>query len=618
MIHFTGAGPGAADLLTVRAMNQLKNADIIIYAGSLVNKELLSYAKENARIYDSKDMTLSDVIDVMKEAEEKNLELVRLHTGEPSIYGAVREQMDELDSLGIKYDSCPGVTAAFGAAAALNLEYTLPDVTQSLIITRMEGRTSVPEGETIESFARHKASMAVYLSTGMMEELSKRLINGGYMPDTPAAIVYKATWPDEKKVVTTVAELGKAAKENGIKNLAVVLVGDAVAHRSFERSRLYADDFSTVFREADKNLKQDGRIGIVINRFPETDIFSFTDKGEALAERIKDHMKTLGNLDTAVFRCRFDEVKKRLMYSFEEKRTVIFVGAAGIAVRSIAEFVRDKLADSPVIVVSEDGKYVIPILAGHMGGANELAVSLADRLGAFKVITTATDISGGFQIDNYVKNHQLYIADRNVIKEVAERELKMMDSVGEKPDVENNSAGEIIKELIAAGRIAARKYYLGIGCRRGKTFGDIKKAAEAFLSECHVDISEVAAIASIDIKKDEMGIKKFADHFRLPFVVYSAESLAALGDGFTSSEVVMEKVGIDNVCERAAVAAAKEFAGEIEPDKISEKEVKAGGSLHTTPESARIILGRRIISGKKVYDGITLSLAEGAWCGQKI
>ncbi|MCI7322886.1 MAG: precorrin-4 C(11)-methyltransferase [Lachnospiraceae bacterium] len=252
MVYFVGAGPGAPDLITVRGMRLLQKADVIIYAGSLVNPQLLSYAREDCRIYNSAKMTLEEVLAVMEEAEGKNLITVRLHTGEPSIYGAVREQMDELDEKGIAYESCPGVSACFGAAASLNLEYTLPEVSQSLIITRMAGRTGVPEKESIESFAAHHASMAIYLSTGMLEELSERLMAGGYEPGTPAALVYKATWQEEQAFVCTVEELAETAKEHGITKTALVLVGDVITHRHYAKSRLYAADFETEFRKSRK------------------------------------------------------------------------------------------------------------------------------------------------------------------------------------------------------------------------------------------------------------------------------------------------------------------------------------------------------------------------------
>ena len=252
MVYFTGAGCGAKDLITVRGMNLLGEADVIIYAGSLVNPELLEYAKENAEIHNSALMTLEEIIEVIKKAEACGKTTVRLHTGEPSIYGAVREQMDELDKLNIAYESCPGVSACFGAASSLNLEYTLPDVSQTLIITRMEGKTKVPEGESIESLAAHHASMAIYLSTGLLKELSERLIKGGYTENTPAALVYKATWDDEKSFFCTVGTLEKTANENGITKTAVVLVGDVLTHTNYEKSKLYAADFSTEFREAKK------------------------------------------------------------------------------------------------------------------------------------------------------------------------------------------------------------------------------------------------------------------------------------------------------------------------------------------------------------------------------
>ena len=250
MVYFVGAGTGAVDLITVRGMRLLEKADVIIYAGSLVNPELLQYANKDCEIHDSAKLTLEEVLTIIQKAETDGKITVRLHTGEPSIYGAVREQMDELDRLGISYESCPGVSACFGAAASLNLEYTLPGISQSLIITRMEGRTKVPEKESIESFAAHQASMAIYLSTGMLKELSERLVAGGYRKETPAALVYKATWPEEEAYICTIETLYNTAKAHGITKTALVLVGDVITHQNYKKSRLYAADFSTEFRQA--------------------------------------------------------------------------------------------------------------------------------------------------------------------------------------------------------------------------------------------------------------------------------------------------------------------------------------------------------------------------------
>ena len=249
MVHFVGAGCGAPDLITLRGHRLLTQADVVIYAGSLVNPALLDNTKPGCEIHNSAEMTLEQVLSVMKAAEAAGKTTVRLHTGDPSIYGAIREQIDQLAAEGIAYDVTPGVSSFCGAAAALQMEYTLPEISQSVIITRMAGRTPVPERESIRSFAAHGATMVIFLSTGMLEALSEELIAGGYSPDTPAAIVYKATWPDEKTLVCTVDTLANRAREEHIKKTALIIVGNAVSQSGYERSKLYDPVFTTEFRQ---------------------------------------------------------------------------------------------------------------------------------------------------------------------------------------------------------------------------------------------------------------------------------------------------------------------------------------------------------------------------------
>lgn len=248
MVYFIGAGPGAVDLITIRGAELLKKADVIIYAGSLVNPELLQYAKKECVIYNSATMTLEEVIGVMEESHKNNKMVVRLHTGDMSIYGAVREQSDILKEKNIPFESVPGVSSFLGAAASLNAEYTLPDVSQTVILTRMAGRTPVPEKEDIKLLASHKASMVIFLSASMLGKLSEELIKGGYEKTTPCAIVYKATWKDEKKVATTLENLEKAGKENGISKTALVLAGDFLGDK-YNRSKLYDGSFTHEFRK---------------------------------------------------------------------------------------------------------------------------------------------------------------------------------------------------------------------------------------------------------------------------------------------------------------------------------------------------------------------------------
>ncbi len=249
MVHFVGAGPGAPDLITLRGAELLRKAGCIIYAGSLVNPALLGYAAEGCTIYNSAEMTLEQVLAAIMRAEAAGVDTVRLHTGDSSIYGAVREQMDALGRAGIAFDVTPGVSSFCGAAAALEAEYTLPGISQTVIITRRAGRTPVPKGQELDALAHHGASMVIFLSAGMLQGVQEDLLRGGYAPEIPAAIVYKATWPEEKIVRCTVGTLAEAGEKAKISKTALILAGDFLGE-GYERSRLYAPDFSTGFRTA--------------------------------------------------------------------------------------------------------------------------------------------------------------------------------------------------------------------------------------------------------------------------------------------------------------------------------------------------------------------------------
>lgn len=248
MVHFVGAGPGAPDLITLRGAALLQQADLVIYAGSLVNPALLAHCREDCRVLNSAVMTLEEVITAIEAEEEKGGITVRLHTGDPGIYGAVREQMDRLDACGIAYDVTPGVSSFSAASATLTAEYTLPGLSQSVILTRMAGRTPVPEKEAIASLAGHGSSMAVFLSSGMLPELQAELLRGAYTEETPAALVYKASWPEEKILRCTVGTLAQCGRMHGIDRTALVLVGDFLYGTS-ERSRLYDPEFTTGYRK---------------------------------------------------------------------------------------------------------------------------------------------------------------------------------------------------------------------------------------------------------------------------------------------------------------------------------------------------------------------------------
>ncbi|MDY6029469.1 MAG: precorrin-4 C(11)-methyltransferase [Acidaminococcaceae bacterium] len=250
MIYFIGAGPGAVDLITVKGKELLENADLVIYAGSLVNKDLLNYCKPECVIMNSADMTLEEVIAAMVPAAQAEKLVVRLHTGDPSLYGAHREQIDLLRGYNLEFEIVPGVSSFSAAAACLEAEYTLPNVSQSVIITRMEGRTPVPNKQKIADYAAHNATMVIFLSSGMLDKLQTELIKGGYKEDTPAAIVYKASWPDEKIVYCTVGTLAESAAKHNITKTALITVGYFLGNE-YDRSELYNPNFTHGFRVAD-------------------------------------------------------------------------------------------------------------------------------------------------------------------------------------------------------------------------------------------------------------------------------------------------------------------------------------------------------------------------------
>lgn len=247
MVNFVGAGSGAVDLITVRGAKLLEQADCIIYAGSLVNRELLSYAKDGCELFDSAVMTLEEVIETIQKFESKGLMTVRLHTGDPCLYGAIREQMDKLIKLNIPYEYTPGVSSFCGAASALKAEYTLPNVTQTVIISRVEGRTPVPEKEKLHLLASHQATMVLFLSVGLVDKVVSELLSGGYKPETPVAVVYKATWEDEKVFHCNIATLADTVKVNNITKTALITVGEFLGD-SYERSKLYDPSFTTEYR----------------------------------------------------------------------------------------------------------------------------------------------------------------------------------------------------------------------------------------------------------------------------------------------------------------------------------------------------------------------------------
>lgn len=246
-VWFVGAGPGDPELITLKGEELLNRADVVIYAGSLVNKELLDYCPEGCEVYDSSKMTLNEIIDVMEKGVNEGKNVVRLHTGDPSLYGAIFEQMKELDKRGINYEVVPGVSSAFAAVASLCREFTIPGISQTVIFTRYSGRTKVPEKENLKDLSKHRASMVIFLSVSYINDVVKDLLEG-YDKDTPAAVIYRVSWEDEKIIRGTLENIADKIKKEGIKKTALILVGDFLEPKDFQYSKLYSEDFEHEFR----------------------------------------------------------------------------------------------------------------------------------------------------------------------------------------------------------------------------------------------------------------------------------------------------------------------------------------------------------------------------------
>ena len=254
-LYIIGAGPGDPDLITVKGLKLLEEADVVLYADSLVSEALIQKSKESAEILKTAGMHLEEMVDIMVDRIRQGKKVVRVHTGDPAVYGAIMEQMVLLKQQGIEVEIVPGVSSVFAAAAAAQAELTIPDLTQTVILTRAEGRTPVPEFEKLKDLAKHHCTIALFLSATLTKKVVKELIDAGWAPSTPVAVVYKATWPDQKIVRTTIENLDEAMRQNGIRKQAMILAGwalDENIHDKNYRSKLYDQTFTHGFRRGVK------------------------------------------------------------------------------------------------------------------------------------------------------------------------------------------------------------------------------------------------------------------------------------------------------------------------------------------------------------------------------
>lgn len=680
-VIFVGAGPGAEDLITLRGAAALEAADLALYAGSLVNPALLRRCRPDCVCRDSAGLDLDEQVRIMSEAALAGKRVVRLHTGDPCLYGAIAEQIAALAERGVGARIVPGVSSVFAAAAALGCELTLPGVSQSLVLTRTPGRTPMPAAESAAAFARTGATLAFFLSAGRLPELVAELTGKNQpagapqeapLPETtPAAVVSRASWEDERIIRGTLADIAQRAAEAGIGRQALVLVGRVLDSQDGSgagddaagpaASRLYAPSFSHGYR----NTLEDERFA------GSCAVYAFSRQGLLQARRIAAGLAAGGGR-VVVYASRPDKDAAPLRPQAETWNLYdghIFVGAAGIAVRRIAPLLSDKTRDPAVVCCTENGAETISLLSGHLGGANRLARRVARILGGRAVISTATDVHGVTAFDEAAAREGARVVNSGAVRalnaalldgerisfqgpaEICDRYFRDLDNVETTPPDLSNLTNSPNPTEPADPSDSARPparfavYWdapapssaspsanfsgdfpggqdtphgqqalhivsatvLGIGCRRGADPEAVRRAATAFLAERGLEPARLARLASCDLKAGEPALLDLAAAWHVPVDFHAADALAAV-DVPTPSERVRDKVGTPSVAEAAALLSASALARQSAPR--SSNQSSSPSVSQPTPHSDDGEAPAALLVPKTIRDGVTLALAR--------
>ena len=634
-VTIVGAGPGASDLITLRGQQALRQADVVLYAGSLVSPEQLAVCPPHCRLYDSAGLALAEQVALMAGAVRAGQRVVRLHTGDPAMYGATNEQMAALAREGIDVEIVPGVSSVFAAAAALGCELTSPEISQSVVLTRTPGRTPMPAAEDAAAFARTGATLVFFLSAGRIDSLMRHLMeDGGLAPDTPAAAVYRVSWPEERILRGTVADLARQVQEAGIGRQALILVGRALATSPADRtqraaSRLYDAHFSHGYRNA---LPQEAFAGACA-------IYAFTRRGLACARSLAAGLglpcRIYASLSAGEAAgpdssgLALPEVQPldgpgldaQLARGWQAFAAHIFVGATGIAVRKIAPLLEDKTRDPAVICVSESGAHAVSLASGHLGGANRLARRAARVTGGQAVVSTATDLNGLPAFDELAALAQARLRNAEAVRPLHAALLAGLpidfcgpedifaahlaalpnlrhidrpeDATADQAVIWCETDGAALRRRCPARHVLvveSRCLVLGLGCRKGLPPEELARLADGFLKRQAGGIrpEQIACLASCGLKRDEPALAALARRWGLPLRFFAAAELAAVPVP-TPSEAVRERAGTPSVSEAAALLAARD--GDAMPPRLLCPKWKAEAATFAL---ARIPHGRRL------------------------
>jgi precorrin-4 C11-methyltransferase len=584
-IYFIGAGPGDPELLTLKGRRLIRQADVLIYAGSLINPRILSLKKKGAAAYDSASMNLQEMVTLMVREAARGKMIARIHSGDPAMYGAIREQMICLNRKRIPYEVVPGVSSVFAAAAALKKELTVPDLAQTVILTRASGRTNVPGRESLRKLARSQSTMAIFLSVDQIDRVVEEL-RTAYPAGTPAAVVYRASWPDEKIIRGTLTTIASRVKAAAIKRQAIILVGGAIGEcASATPSRLYDEKFTHGFRKCSDGRRKN------------TAVLALTGQGAQLGRIIARGMPGAHLYVPAKLRMRGTGVR-----GFKQDLPALFAGlihdysgivcimAAGIVVRTLSPLLVRKDRDPAVVVVDEKGRFAISLVAGHLGGANELAARIAAITGGTPVVTTATDVQGVFALDLLAQRLRCGGLDFELLKRCS-YDLLHGEKVGLYPALLQSMIPEreqrgirfyrSIKRLLAsycrckvvmsnramipAGpgkkngaviHLRPGNLVIGIGCNRDTPCSEIEQVVTECLERAGCSLQSVARVATVSNKADEKGLLTFVRKHSFALDVFSPARLNRVSCPTPPSPHAMKAVGSKGVCEPAALVSA--------------------------------------------------------------
>lgn len=591
-VVFVGAGPGAPDLVTLRGRAVIAAADAVLYADSLVPETILAWARPDARCVPTAGLDLEQIMALMREVVAAGGLVARVHSGDPSLYGAIHEQMRALEQAGIPYEIVPGVTAAMAAAARLKTELTVPGVTQTLILSRVSGRASpVPEREGLQRLAAHGASLAIYLAATKAHQVQAALLAGGYAPDTPVAIAYRVEWPDEQIVRCRLDELATTMRARGFSRQTVILVGPALAPAPAARSRLYAADYVHRFRGVGRPAASRPPTSPTARPAAGLAIVAVSRAGSLLAQRLAEQLGAVAYVpqrfagDAPALQGYSGGVVEQIRRLWSEHAALVLIMASGIAVRAIAPLLEHKQRDAAVVVCDDGGRYAISLVGGHHG-ADRLARTVADVLGAHAVLTGAAEAQGLPALDQLAAERGWRLAPGSALTRVMAalvngEPLALWDPLGLCADVAWPAGVQRLTQpptphrledrlLLAVTDEAPQAAWLergavfhpptivaGVGCRRGASAAAIETALRAACQQAGVAWEALAALATVTLKADEPGLLALAERYGLPLQVFSADELRArAADLPLSPSAATAYLDLPGVAEPCALLAA--------------------------------------------------------------